>query len=89
MTREEILNKANELVNGDRAKIYGDAFENHGRIAALWSVVLDRDVSVAEVYQCMILVKISRLMNTPDSIDSWVDIAGYASLGGELNEERE
>ena len=33
MKRNEILDKANNLVNGQRAKDYGDAFENHTRIA--------------------------------------------------------
>lgn len=89
MNRVDVLSSAKELVNGVRAQAYGDAYKNHERIAKLWSVILEKDVSVAEVYQCMILVKTARLMNTPDHEDSWVDIAGYASLGGEINEERE
>ena len=33
MKRAEILKKAEELVNGDRHKDYGDALLNHERIA--------------------------------------------------------
>ena len=58
MKREEILKKAESLVNGPRAKEYGDAHENHKRIAKMWSVLLERDVTVAQVYQCMIAVKL-------------------------------
>jgi hypothetical protein len=32
----------------------------------------------------MIAVKLARLKTSPDHIDSWVDLAGYAAIGGEL-----
>ena len=83
MNRKEILNKAESLVNGPRAKEYGDAHENHARIAQMWSVLLDKPVTVQQVYQCMVAVKLARLVVTPDHEDSWVDICGYGALGGE------
>ena len=85
MRREQILEKAEELVNGPRAKDYGDAYENHERVAQLWSVILDKEVSVSQVYQCLTALKLARLIVTPTHEDSWVDIAGYASLGGEVD----
>lgn len=87
MKREKILETAEELVNGPRAKAYGDAFDNHARIAALWSVLLNTEVNVADVYKCMIAVKLARLVQTEEHEDSWVDIAGYAALGGEACDE--
>ena len=83
MNRKEILNKAESLVNGPRAKEYGDAHENHARIAQIWSVLLDKPVTIQQVYQCMVAVKLARLIVTPDHEDSWVDICGYGALGGE------
>jgi len=83
MKRAEVLSKAESLVNGPRAKEYGDAHENHARIAKMWSVLLDTEVSVEQVYQCMIAVKLARLTVTPEHEDSWIDICGYAALGGE------
>jgi len=83
MNRKEILNKAESLVNGPRAKEYGDAHENHARIAQMWSVLLDKPVTVQQVYQCMVAVKLARLVVTPDHEDSWIDICGYGALGGE------
>lgn len=83
MKREEILNKAESLVNGPRAKAYGDAHDNHDRIAKMWSVLLGKEVSVSQVYQCMVAVKLARLTVTPDHEDSWIDICGYGALGGE------
>lgn len=86
MKREQILDKAKVLISGERAKDYGDAYLNHKRIADLWSPILDKDITVEQVYACMIAVKLSRLIETPDHEDSWIDICGYAALGGENNE---
>ena len=83
MNRKEILRKAESLVNGPRAKQYGDAHENHARIAQMWSVLLDKPVTIQQVYQCMVAVKLARLIVTPDHEDSWLDICGYGALGAE------
>ncbi len=32
LKRDETLDMAKELINGQRAKDYGDAFENHGKM---------------------------------------------------------
>ena len=86
MKRKQILEKAKVLISGERAKEYGDAYLNHKRIAELWSPILDKDITVEQVYACMIAVKLSRLIETPNHEDSWIDICGYAALGGEKNE---
>jgi len=86
MKRDQILDKAKILISGERAKDYGDAYLNHKRIAELWSPILDKDITVEQVYACMIAVKLSRLIETPNHEDSWIDICGYAALGGEKNE---
>jgi len=87
MKRAAILKRAEELINGKRAREYGDAYDNHERIAKLWAVVLGMDVSVGQVYLCLNQLKVSRLIETPDHEDSWIDIAGYAALGGEKWDE--
>ena len=60
MKREEILQKAIELINVDRANDYGPAYENHKRIADLWSVVFGIKIAVPQVVLCLILLKIAR-----------------------------
>ena len=85
MKRDKLLDEAKNLVNGPRAKDYGDASENHERVAQLWSTILGQDVSVSQVYQCLMALKLARLIVSPTHTDSWVDIAGYASLGGEID----
>lgn len=87
MKREEILKKANDLINGERANDYGNAYDNHNRIAQLWSVVLGIKVTAQTVALCLILVKVARLITSPHKLDSWIDIGGYSALGGEFVEK--
>ena len=83
MKRAEILQKAEQMINGPRARDYGDAYNNHERIAKMWTVLLEKEITVAQVYQCMIAVKLSRRIETPEHEDSAIDICGYGALMGE------
>ena len=83
MKRAEILQRAEQMVNGPRARDYGDAYNNHERIAKMWPVLLNKEITVPQVYQCMIAVKLSRLIETPEHEDSAIDMCGYGALMGE------
>jgi len=84
MNRSEILQEAERLISGDRANDYGDAKQNFLDIAALWASYLDEDITVVDVANMMMLMKIARTKKSPDKADSWVDICGYAALIGEI-----
>lgn len=84
MNRSEILQEAERLISGDRADDYGDAKQNFLDIAALWSSYLDEDITVVDVANMMMLMKIARTKKSPDKADSWVDICGYSALIGEI-----
>lgn len=86
--RSVILRTAGNLINGQRAKDYGDAGENFQRIADLWSVIIGSRIEPEQVALCMAQVKIARLITSPTHQDSWIDLAGYAALGGEITERR-
>ena len=85
MNRGEILDEANRLIHHDRNKDYGHPRINHERIAALWSPLLGIEVTPSQVALCMTQVKISRLVQTPDHLDSFIDAAAYISIAGELS----
>lgn len=87
MNRSEILNQAAHLINNDRARDYGSPRINHERIADLWSVVLGHRVTPAQVALCMAQVKISRLVQTPNHLDSFIDAAAYIGIAGEIATE--
>ena len=84
--RTTVLEEAIGLINGQRAADYGDASENFGCIAAMWSAYLGYPVSDADVCRMMALLKIARLRNGKH-YDSSCDGAGYMALGCELDED--
>jgi Domain of unknown function (DUF6378) len=86
MDRQKILDDASALINGDRAKAYGDALDNHRRIAAGWSVILGKEVKPHEVALCMGWVKMARLVVSEDHADSYIDGAAYFALAGEIQQ---
>ena len=57
---KQLLNKAIEIVGGDRQKEYGDKVENHDNIAKLWSAYLDVKIEAHDVSIMMILLKLKR-----------------------------
>lgn len=83
-TRREILDKAADAVLRDRQSTYGDLEDNFTHTAALWSVHLGIDVTPTDVPILLALLKVARLKSSPDHMDNWVDIAGYAACGGEI-----
>jgi hypothetical protein len=85
MGRDEILTIAGQLIGGDRQETYGDAKASHTRIADLWSAYLGVKLSASDVAACMVLMKVSRTKGQKHT-DNWIDICGYAALGGEMEE---
>lgn len=87
--REEILREAIQCVTKDRNATHGDPEDNFGTIAGLWNVFLDErtagDLTAVDVATMMILMKVSRILTSPEHQDHWVDIAGYAACGGEIS----
>ena len=67
-----------------REGVYGTPEENFQNIADLWKAYWGAPISTHDVAVMMMLVKVARLMKSPYHYDSWVDICGYASLGGEV-----
>jgi|TARA_R110000822_G_scaffold220439_9_gene354411 hypothetical protein len=88
MNRSDCLDTAKDLINGDRAHYYGDAYDNHDRIAQLWNAYLqwDYELSVKDVIAMMVMLKVARLRHTATH-DSFVDICGYAALGCEMTSD--
>ena len=87
MNRGEILDEAKRLTHTDRQKNYGSPYVNHKRIADLWSVYLESEITPSQVALCLCLVKIARLIETPDHEDSFIDLAAYASIAGEIESQ--
>lgn len=82
MTREEVLNAASQRVTA-KPEEYGMPENAFGLIADLWSDYLNVGIEPADVANMMILLKIARNKHGKKD-DNWVDIAGYAACGAEV-----
>jgi hypothetical protein len=76
---EEIQVTLNEL-----GQIYGSSRSNHERISELWTGYLGDYISPMQASMCMLLVKVSRITETPNHQDSIKDLIGYAAIYNEL-----
>lgn len=89
MKRQEILETAAQCVCADRQSQYGTPENSFLCIAHLWEGYLtakNMPVSLApkDVAAMMALLKIARVATGYGKADNWVDLAGYAACGGEL-----
>lgn len=71
----------------ERGEAYGAAAANMATTARLWSVVLNTEVTPAQVALCQIQLKVARLLVTPSHADSVLDIAGYAAVLHEVQND--
>lgn len=82
-TGSEMLHDAAEVIE-QRGKVYGSPKKDFERTAMMWSAIIGAPVQPQHVAMCMMALKISRLCETPNHADSWLDIAGYAACGSEV-----
>lgn len=90
MTRADVLETAKEMVCGHREQDYGSPENNFSVIAKMWSAYLSEPVTSVDVAAMMALLKIARIATASGqpTFDCFVDLAGYAACGGELNDAR-
>lgn len=88
--RKEILSRAEACVCGDREQDYGSPEHNFQRIADLWTAYLMHEyksakgITPVDVAAMLALLKIARIASGHAKADNWIDLAGYAACGGEL-----
>lgn len=85
-TRKRVLKEAEKCVCGQREQDYGTPEDSFQKIGTFWTAYLNYTVKIdaEDVAAMMALLKIARIAKSPDHMDSWCDLAGYASCGGEI-----
>lgn len=84
MKRSEILEAACRCVCGDREQEYGSPKSNFGKIAEFWSTYAGYPFDSKDVAAMLALLKIARIASGNAKDDNWIDLAGYAACGGEI-----
>lgn len=87
MKRAEILAAAEKCVCGDREQSYGSPEDNFSRVAEFWSTYTGHPIVAEDVAAMLALLKIARIASGHVKADNWVDLAGYAACGGEIETE--
>lgn len=85
-----IADEAKRIVDGARRGAYGTPEDNFARIARFWEAYFwntGRQIAISpeDVSPMMRLLKEARLCETPDHLDSFVDLVGYTLTGAEVN----
>ena len=83
-TRKRVLREAEKCVCGHREQDYGTPEDNFGRIAEFWTTYMGVEFGTVDVAIMMALLKIARISENLQHMDSWVDLTGYAACGGEI-----
>lgn len=89
-SRKECLEIALKCVCGEREQDYGNPEDNFQVIADLWTDyllwrgVLIKDIDACDIAAMMALLKIARIATGHGKADNWIDLAGYAACGYEL-----
>lgn len=97
ITRKEILNAAEECVCQSREEDYSSPEYSFKAIASMWNSYLyatglieNNDPTIwkgltpKDVAAMMVLFKMARVATGRNKSDNWIDAAGYAACGGEL-----
>ena len=86
MNRSEALKKAEQLINGARARTHG-AKDTHESIAkimnVLWRHKLKSDLTFEDMYKFFMVGKLVRDSQNSKNIDNPIDIIGYGALWAE------
>ncbi len=87
MKRKEILANAAKITLQDRNISYSEPEDNFGCIASMMRAYFQgrtlNTIAAHDVAAIMIMVKLSRIRQSPEKPDHWIDLAGYAACGGE------
>lgn len=90
-TRKDILSGAENCVCKSREADYSSPENSFKTIAGMWTSYLDAKgfmsseaLTSKDVAAMMVLFKMSRVATGRGKADNWIDAAGYAACGGEV-----
>jgi len=88
MKASEVLLSATDII-GQRGAVYGSPRINHQRISARLTQLLEMPITDWQACLMMVEVKLSRIQETSDHVDSFIDCCAYLALACELRTEED
>jgi len=94
--KKYLVETADKIVNGSRRSAYGKPENNFRRIARFWEIYFENigvemtregepfTIQAQDVSPMMRLMKEARLCESPDHLDSFIDLIGYTLTGAEV-----
>lgn len=67
-----------------RGDVYGTVRGNHERIARIANELTGHSLLAHDIAMVLVAVKLSRIAQSPDHVDSYVDAINYLSFAGEF-----
>ena len=67
-----------------RGDVYGTVRENHERIARIANEITGKALLAHDIAMVLVAVKLSRIAQSPDHVDSYIDAINYLSFAGEF-----
>lgn len=83
MRHTDIIAEAIRVL-GPRGDVYGTVRGNHERIARIANELTGHSLSARDIAMVLVAVKLSRIAQSPDHVDSYVDAINYLSFAGEF-----
>lgn len=88
MKASEVLLSATDII-GQRGAVYGSPRINHQRISARLTQLLEMPISDWQACLMMVEVKLSRIQESSNHEDSFIDACAYLALACELRTEED
>lgn len=88
MKASEVLQSATDVI-GQRGAVYGSPKINQQRIAARLQQLLEIPVEDWQACLLMVEVKLSRIQESPNHVDSYIDACAYLALSCQLITEED
>lgn len=83
MKHADIIAEALKLL-APRGAVYGTVRENHERIARIAGELTGCPLTARDVALVLVAVKLSRIAQSPEYLDSYADAINYLSFAGEF-----
>jgi hypothetical protein len=82
---EKLFEDAVQLLHS-RGSMYGHPYSQHSRIAELWSAYFHFPITANQVAMAMLLVKVSRSVESPEIDDHYKDAIAYLAIAKTCHE---